>query len=67
MINGMDKLIDTMLRISEEGIHSNDMTLGEIEEDMEFAIDELCRANGEPVPDWDKLMEEREAKRMAEA
>jgi hypothetical protein len=42
----------------EYGFHCNDMTLGEVEEDIAFALDEFARGTNLPVHDWDADYEE---------
>lgn len=37
----------------EYGLHCNDMSHGEVEEDIAFAIDEFGKTAGFPEYDWD--------------
>jgi hypothetical protein len=53
MIKQWNKLIQAMLKVKDYGLHANDMTLGEIEEELEFAIDAVAKANDMPTVDWD--------------
>lgn len=56
-----EQLIHTVRRCWEYGIHANDLTLGEIEEDISFALSRFAEANGLPVPDWDAEYVEEDA------
>ncbi len=47
------QLIHTVRRCWEYGIHANDLTLAEIEEDISLALSRFAEANGLTVPDWD--------------
>lgn len=55
------ELINTVRRCWEYGIHANDLTLGEIEEDISFALSRFAEATGLPVPDWDEEYVEEDA------
>lgn len=59
-MNDWEKLIKTVRRTFEYGIHCNDLSLGEIESDISFALDQFAEANGLPVPDWDAEYTEEE-------
>ena len=43
----------------EYGLHCNDMTFGEIESDISFALDKFAKENNLPVHDWDTEYEEQ--------
>ena len=49
-----DELIKTVKHAWQYGIHCNDMTLGEIEEDISSALDRFAKANGLPEINWEE-------------
>lgn len=49
-----DELIKTVKHAWQYGIHCNDMTLGEIEEDVSSALDRFAKANGLPEVNWEE-------------
>lgn len=49
-----NELIKTVKHAWEYGIHCNDMTLGEIEEDISSALDRFAKANGLPEIKWEE-------------
>ena len=49
-----DELIKTVKRTWANGIHANDLTLGEIEEDISCALDRFAKANGLPEINWEE-------------
>ena len=49
-----NELINTVKHAWEYGIHCNDMTLGEIEEDISSALDRFAKANGLPEINWEE-------------
>lgn len=49
-----NELIKTVKHAWEYGIHCNDMTLGEIEEDISSALDRFAKANGLPEINWEE-------------
>lgn len=49
-----NELIKTVKHAWEYGIHCNDMTLGEIEEDISSALDRFAKANGLPEVNWEE-------------
>ena len=53
-----DELIKTVKRTWANGIHANDLTLGEIEEDISCALDRFAKANGLPEINWDEEVSE---------
>ena len=60
MINGFNEAIKRVKYAIEYGLHCNDLTFGEIEEDICFAFDQLAKDNGEPEIDWEYHNEEEE-------
>ena len=48
------ELIRVVKHAWEYGIHSNDMTLGEIEEDISFALDKFANSQGLPKINWEE-------------
>lgn len=52
-IGAWEELVKTVHHAFEYGLHCNDMTFGEIEEDISFALDKFAKENGLPVHDWD--------------
>lgn len=51
------ELIRVVKHAWEYGIHSNDMTLGEIEEDISVALDKFAKSRGLPKIDWEEADE----------
>ncbi len=60
MIEGFDEAVKRVKHAIEYGFHCNDMSFGEIEEDICFAFDQLAKKNGEPPIDWEWREEETE-------
>lgn len=58
-IGAWEELVKTVHHAFEYGLHCNDMTFGEIEEDISFALDKFAKKNGLPVHDWDTDYEEQ--------
>lgn len=58
-IEDWEELVKTVHHAFEYGLHCNDMTFGEIEEDISFALDKFAKKNGLPVHDWDTDYEEQ--------
>lgn len=52
-------LVKTVHHAFEYGLHCNDMTFGEIEDDISFALDKFAKENGLPVHDWNADYEEK--------
>lgn len=48
------ELIRVVKHAWEYGIHSNDMTLGEIEEDISVALDKFANSRGLPKVNWEE-------------
>ncbi len=57
-IEDWEELCKKVHHAFEYGFHCNDMTLGEVEEDIAFALDEFARGANLPVHDWDADYEE---------
>ena len=53
-MEGWQELINQVKRVIEYGLHCNDMTYGEIEDDICFALEEYAKKNGLPEPEWDE-------------
>ena len=53
MINGWEDAIKRVKYAIEYGLHCNDLTFGEIEDDICFAFDMLAKENGMPEIDWE--------------
>lgn len=53
MINGFKDAVKSIKYAMQYGIHSNDLSLREIEEKVTSAIDKLAKLNGEPQIDWE--------------
>lgn len=60
------ELIKTVHHAFEYGFHCNDMTHGEIEEDISFALNKFAKENGLPVHDWDTDYEEQYGETQAD-
>jgi hypothetical protein len=54
MINGFAEAVKRVKHAIEYGFHCNDMTYGEIEDDICFAFDKLAKDNGEPETNWEE-------------
>ena len=57
-IEDWEELVKTVHHAFEYGLHCNDMTFGEIESDISFALDKFANVNNLPVHDWDADYEE---------
>jgi hypothetical protein len=53
MIDGWDDAIKVVKRAIEYGLHCNDLSFGELEDDICFAFDMLAKENGMPEIDWE--------------
>lgn len=53
MIDGFQEAVKRVKHAIEYGFHCNDMTHGEVEDDLCFAFDQLAKKNGEPEIDWE--------------
>lgn len=58
-IDDWEELVKTVHHAFEYGLHCNDMTFGEIESDISFALDKFAKENGLPVHDWDTDYEDQ--------
>lgn len=58
-VDDWEELCKMVHHAFEYGFHCNDMTPGEVEEDIAFAIDRFARKNGLPEHDWDADYEEQ--------
>lgn len=61
MIDGFDEAVKRVKHAIEYGLHCNDMSFGEIEDDICFAFDQLAKKNGEPEIDWEWHEDEEES------
>lgn len=52
-ILGWQEAINKVKRAIEYGVNCNDLTLGELAEEIEFAFDDIARKNGLPEIDWE--------------
>lgn len=60
--NSWYELIKTVHHAFEYGLHCNDMTFGEIEEDISSALDKFAKENNLPVHDWNTEYEDQYGK-----
>ena len=58
-IEDWEELVKTVHHAFEYGLHCNDMTFGEIESDISFALVKFAKENNLPVHDWDTEYEEQ--------
>lgn len=52
-MEGWDEFIEAIKYAIEYGLHCNDLSHGELEDDICFAIDELAKKNGMPEINWE--------------
>ena len=64
MIEGWDELIKTVHHAFAYGLECNDMTHGEVKEDIAFALDRFAKKNGLPEHPWDTEYEDLYAERQ---
>ena len=57
-IEDWEELCKMVHHAFEYGFHCNDMTHGEVEDDISFALDRFAKKNGLPEHDWDADYEE---------
>ena len=57
-MNGWEELIKTVHHAFEYGLHCNDMTYEEVEEDIAFALNRFATKNGLPEHPWDTEYED---------
>ena len=53
MIKGWEDALKRVKYAIEYGLHCNDLSFGEIEEEICFAFDMLAKENGMPEIDWE--------------
>lgn len=53
MINGFKEAVERVKYAIEYGLHCNDLSFGELEDEICFAFDQLAEKNGEPEIDWE--------------
>ena len=53
MIKGFAEAVKRMKRAIEMGVNCNDMTRGEMGDEICFVFDTLAKENGEPEIDWE--------------
>jgi len=58
-MNGWNALIKTVHRAFAYGLECNDMTHGEVEDEIAFALDQFALKNGLPVHDWNTEYEDQ--------
>lgn len=51
-MEGWDEFIERVKYVIDYGCHCSDMTQGEIEENLCFAVDQLAEKNGLPEVNW---------------
>ena len=51
-MEGWDEFIKRVKYVIDYGCHCSDMTQGEIEENLCFAVDQLAEKNGLPEVNW---------------
>ena len=52
-MEGWKELIESVKYACEYGLHCNDLTHGEVEEEICFALESFAKKNGLPEPDWE--------------
>lgn len=58
MINGWDEAVKRIHHAIAYGVNANDLSLGELADDICFAMDELARQNGMPEHNWEAEYED---------
>lgn len=53
MIKGWEEALKRVKYAIEYGLHCNDLSFGEIEDDICFALDMLAKENGMPEINWE--------------
>lgn len=61
MIKGFNEAVDRIRRAIEFGVNCNDLSLGELADEICFAMDKLAEDNGEPEIDWEYHSKEEQA------
>ena len=54
MIKGFDEAIKKIKYDIEYGFHCNDLSFGEVEDDLVYIFDKLAKENGEPEINWEE-------------
>lgn len=54
MINGFAEAVKKVKYVINYGCYANDLSLGEIADDLTFVMDKLAKDNGEPEIDWEE-------------
>ena len=54
MINGFAEAVKKVKYVINYGCYANDLTLGEIADDLTFVMDKLAKDNGEPEINWEE-------------
>lgn len=54
MIKGFDEAVKKIKYDIEYGFHCNDLSFGEIEDDICFIFDKLAKENGHPAINWEE-------------
>lgn len=60
MINGFAEAVKKIKYVINYGCYANDLSLGEIADDLTFVFDKLAKDNGEPEIDWEYTEENSE-------
>ena len=58
MIKGFDEAVNKIKYVIEYGFHCNDLTFGEMEDEICFVFDKLAKENGEHAINWEEADEE---------
>lgn len=58
---GWNELIKTLKYNFEYGFHCNDLSHGEMEDNICFALDKFAKANGLPEVDWESTDDDSES------
>lgn len=53
MDKDFEELYKTVHHAFAYGLEANDMTLGEVQDDIAFALDQFAKKHGLPAHDWD--------------
>ena len=54
MINGFAEAVKKVKYVINYGCCANDLSLGEIADDLTFVMDKLAKDNGEPEINWEE-------------
>lgn len=58
MINGFKEAVEKVKYVINYGCFANDLSFGEIADDLTFVFDKLAKDNGEPEINWEEEEEE---------